>query len=53
MSLKKQKKKYVPQSKDESSTKKTKKPKRLPKGKLKDDLKCWDESNWEKYSDEL
>ena len=50
--MRKQKKRYVPQSKDEPSKKK-KKPKRLPKGKIKDDLKCWDDSNWEQYSDEL
>ena len=49
--MRKRKKRYEPQSKDEPR-KKNKKPKRLPKGKLKDDLKCWDKSDWEKYSDE-
>ena len=51
MSSKKRKKRYDAPLKDEQ-TKDKKKPKRLPKGKLKDDLKRWDQTDWEIYSDE-
>jgi hypothetical protein len=54
MSSKKRKKRYEVPSKDEPrEPKKKKKPSRLPKGKLKDDLKRWDQTDWEIYSDEL
>ena len=52
MSSNKRKKRYDAPSKDEREKPK-KKPKRLPKGKLKDDLKRWEQTDWEKYSDDI
>ena len=52
MSSNKRKKEYGQRKRDKEPDRKKAKPKRLHKGKLKDDLNRWDQTDWEQYSDE-